>query len=75
MWGNSSILINVITHDAFMLSNSKSNESIWFRTKSLSNAKLFKFRLSTLVHLVSQREIWVHILILEKWLLDVLVHV
>ena len=37
-------------------------------TKGLSNAKPFKFRLSTLMHLVSQREFWVHILILEKWL-------
>ena len=49
------------------LSVSQDND-FYHWTKSLSNAKLFKFRLSTLVHLVSQREFWVHILILEKWL-------
>ena len=32
--------------------------------------KLFKFRLSTLVHLISQGGFWVHILILEKWLFN-----
>ena len=49
------------------LSFSQDND-FYHWTKSLSNVKLFKFRLSTLVHLVSQREFWVHIIILEKWL-------
>ena len=47
------------------LSFSQDND-FYYWTKSLNNAKLFRFRLSTLVHLISQRDIWVHILILEK---------
>ena len=54
--------------ELLFLSFSQDND-FYYWTKSLNNfGETISVSASTLVHLVSQREIWVHILILEKWL-------